>query len=182
MMDSRPAGRSVARMRVRLLCGVTVILAVILCTGIAAQAPPPPHSTVALPGAVHSLYRALNVVIVATIDGVERVYHFVVPGKGGTDVLDAFREGSTVAVRDTAGASESGRAEVTEGSVTHIDHSRQQITIRFEQGRVETFRLAERARADGSAPAVASGEGERVTISYTDANGQRVAHTFTREP
>lgn len=181
MMDWRPVGPSAARIRVRPWCGVAVILAVTLSAGVAAQAPPPPHSTVTLPGAVRSFYRALEHVIVAAIDGVKSAYHFVVPGQGGIDALEGLREGSTVVVRHTPGASEPGTLAITEGTVTHIDRSRQRITVRFEQGRLETFRVTERAGRDVPAPAAANGAGEPVTISYTDANGQRIAQTFTRE-
>jgi hypothetical protein len=166
-------------------------------TASSAQSPPPGEGTVALEGTMKKFYRAANTVIVATVDGVEHVYHFtkdlvVHGGKGrGPDALEGLREGSTVVVHytgrgETESAVEIDRIgdeglKVTEGTVTRIDRGRKQITVRFDDKRTETFRLTDRAAAevgrDLDAPA---NDAVRVTIYYTDEAGRKVAHFFKK--
>ena len=162
---------------------------------LAAQSPPPVQGTVALEGTMKKFYRGANVVIVTTIDGVEHVYHFakdlvVHGGKGsGVDALASLRDGSTVVVHYTAAGSEQAAREVdiigdqglqvTEGMVTHIDRGRREITVRYDNGKTEIFRLTERAASETSKEVgEASPGGTKVIIYYSDEHGQRVAHFF----
>ena len=163
----------------------------------AAQSPPPVQGTIALEGTMKKFYRAANVVVVATMDGVEHVYHFakdlvVHGGKGsGVDALEGLREGSTIVVHYTVqGAEEAAREvdviggdglEVTEGLVTHVDRGRKQVTVRYDNGKTEIFQLTERAAAETTQTVdqAASG-GTKVLIYYADEHGQRVAHFFRR--
>jgi hypothetical protein len=164
---------------------------------VAAQSSPPAQGTIALEGTMKKFYRAANVVIVTTIDGVEHAYHFakdlvVHGGKGsGIDALASLKEGSTVVVHYTVqGPEQAAREvdvigeeglEVTEGIVTHVDRRRGQITVRYDNGTSEVFRLSERAAAETrqnlgqSAPS-----GTTVTIYYSDERGEKVVHYFRR--
>src|SRR5581483_11967840 len=178
---------------------VTVLVAVAVATSrtAVAQTPPPVQGTIALEGTMNKFYRAANVVIVTTIDGVERAYRFtkdlVVHGGVGTgvDALEGLREGSTVVVHYSAEGPDAAAREidvigaegleVTEGMVTRIDRGRREITVKYDNGKAEVFRLTERAAAetaqsgDRSAPA-----GTKVVIYYTNEHGQKVAHFFRR--
>jgi hypothetical protein len=162
-----------------------------------AQSPPPMQGTVALEGTMKKFYRAANVVIVTTIDGVEHMYHFakdlvVHGGKGsGIGALDGLREGSTVVVHYTVQGTEQAAREidligaegleVTEGIVTRVDRGRRQITVRYDSGKTEVFRLTERATAETTQTLdQAAPSGTKVVIYYSDEHGQKVAHFFRR--
>ena len=98
---------------------VLIALAPGLSIALTAQSPPPVHGTIALEGTMRKVYRAANTIIVATIDGVEHVYHFtkdvlVHGGKGtGVDALQGLREGSTVVVHYTVEGQGSLRVKST---------------------------------------------------------------------
>jgi hypothetical protein len=162
-----------------------------------AQTPPPAQGTVALEGVMKKFYRAANVVIVTTMDGVEHVYHFakdlvVHGGKGsGVDALEGLREGSTVVVHYTVEGTEptaheidplgSEGLEVTEGIVKDIDRGRKQITVGYDNGKTEAFRLTDRAATESAANEAAAGPG-KVVIYYSNDAGQKVAHFFRKAP
>jgi hypothetical protein len=177
------------------------LLAVMLIAGssirLIAQAPPPVEGTVALEGSMKKFYRAANVVVVTTVDGVEHVYHFardlvVHGGRGpGVDALEGLREGSTVVVHYAPDGTQQTAREidvigdqalkVTEGVVTRLDRRRQQITIRYNGGQMETFRLTERAAAEAPKDTDVPPAG-KVAIYYSDDRGQKVAHYFKKLP
>jgi hypothetical protein len=162
-----------------------------------AQSPPPVQGTIALEGTMKTFYRAANTIIVTTMDGVEHVYHFtkdlVVHGGTGRGVaaLEGLREGSTVVVHYTVNGTENAAREidrvgdeglkVTEGVVTQIDRGRKQITIRFDDGTSETFRLTDRAAAEaGKNVDRAAHDADRVIVYYSDDTGRKVAHFFKK--
>lgn len=182
------------------------VIAALACGSVAlsAQSPPTVQGTGALEGSVKSFYRAANTVVVATLDGVEHVYHFtkdlvVHGGKGtGADALAGLREGATVVVHYTVngapGAAKgpgSGQGAVAteidrigdegltvaEGTVTRIDRRQKQITIRFDNGKTETLKLTDRA-AEEAGPDI--GEAAKVVVYYRDEAGQQVAHYFKK--
>ena len=163
----------------------------------AAQSGPPVQKTVALEGTMKKFYRAANVVIVTTIDGVEHIYHFaknlVVHGSKGSGAaaLEGLREGTTVVVHYAVEGPEQTAKEVdvigdhglevTEGMVTRINRRRGQITVRYDSGKIETFRLTERAAAEVSQTGDAMApSGTKVVIYYSDEHGRKVAHYFRR--
>jgi hypothetical protein len=173
---------------------VTILMAP---PGLAAQSPPPVQGTIALEGTMKKFYRAANVVIVTTIDGVEHIYQFtkdlVVHGGSGSDVdaLEGLREGRTVVVHYTVEGTEQAVREVdvigdeglkvTEGMVSHVDRGRGQITVRNDNGKTETFRLTERAASEAPKDVEAAARGgTKVVIYYTDEHGQKVAHFFRK--
>jgi hypothetical protein len=165
---------------------------------LAAQTPPPmigATSNTATEGTMSKVYRAANTIIVTTMDGIEHAYHFskdlvVHGGKGaGVDALEGLHEGTMVVVHYTASGTESTAAEVdvvgdeglrvTEGAVTKIDRGRQQITVKYANGKTEVFRLTERAAAEASKDvAQAQTDGVKVLIYYKDEHGAKVAHFF----
>jgi hypothetical protein len=164
---------------------------------LSAEGPPPVRGTMALEGTMKRVYRAANTVIVTTVDGVEHVYHFtkdlvVHGGRGsGVEALEGLREGTTVVVHYAGeGAAQSAREidrvgdeglKVTEGVVTHIGRGRRQITIRFDNGTTETFRLTDRAAAEAARNVdQAATDATRVTIYYSDEAGRKVAHFFKK--
>ena len=162
-----------------------------------AQSGPPVQRTIALEGTMKTFYRAVNTIIVTTIDGVDHVYHVtkdlvVHGGKGrGMDALEGLREGSTVVVHYTVTEAEASAREidrigdeglkVTEGVVTRIDRGRKQITIRFDDGKSETLRLTERAAAEaGKDVDQAATAAVKVIVYYSDEAGRKVAHFFKK--
>jgi hypothetical protein len=164
---------------------------------LSAQSPPPVQGTIALEGTMKTFYRAVNTIIVTTIDGVDHVYHFtkdlvVHGGKGrGPDALEGLREGSTVVVHYTVTQAEASAREidsigddglkVTEGVVTRIDRGRKQITIRFDDGKSETLRLTDRAAAEATKDVdQAATAPVKVIVYYSDEAGRKVAHFFKK--
>jgi hypothetical protein len=162
-----------------------------------AQSGPPVQRTVALEGTMKTFYRAVNTIIVTTIDGVDHVYHFtkdlvVHGGKGrGLDALEGLREGSTVVVHYTVTEAEASAREIdrigdeglktTEGVVTRIDRGRKRITIRFDDGRSETLRLTDRAAAEAAKDVdQAATATVKVIVYYSDEAGRKVAHFFKK--
>jgi len=160
---------------------------------LSAQSPPPVQGTIPLEGTMKTFYRAVNTIIVTTIDGVEHVYHFtkdlvVHGGKGrGVDALEGLREGSTVVVHYAVTAGEESAREidrigdeglqVMEGVVTRIDRGRKQITIGFDDGRRETLRLTDRAAAEaGTDVDQAATAAVKVIVYYSHEGSRKVAH------
>ena len=167
-----------------------------LSIALAAQsAPPPVHGTMALEGTMKTFYRGVNTLVVTTKDGVEHVYHFakdlVVHGGKGNDVaaLEGLREGTTVVVHySPSGADQAvhevdvvgeGGLQVSEGIVTRIDRRGGEITVRYDNGKTEKFKLTERAAGEAAGPTGKTEAGARIRIYYTDEAGNRVVHFFT---
>jgi hypothetical protein len=173
-------------------------VAVALSVTVAAQSSAPVRGTVALEGTVKMIYAAANTVIVATVDGVDHVYHFtkdllVHGGKGGgVDALKGLREGSTVVVHYTNEGTQQLAHEIdrvgdeglktTEGVITRINRGRKEVTIRFDSGRTETFQLTDRAAADvGKDIDQAANGTTKIIIYYSDDAGQKVAYFFKKK-
>jgi hypothetical protein len=183
-----------------LAVALTVITALPICTTVYAQKRPPlPNEPVATEGTIKQFYRGLNYVVVKTMDGVEHVYNFtkdlVVHGgrKPGVDALEGLREGTSVAVHySTSGANASAQEidvlgdeglSFTEGVVTRIDRAKKEITIRFANGRTETFQMTSRAAAESEGLVEESGStATRIVIYYGDESGHKVAHYFKKAP
>jgi len=161
-----------------------------------AQDRPPLKEPIALEGTMKQFYKAANVVIVTTMDGVEHVYHFtkdlIVHGgkKPGVDALEGLREGTTVVIHEGTGGSQASAEEIdllggdglkiAEGIVTRIDRGKKEITIRYNNGKTETLQMTTRA-ADESAADIAEAEGEaRIVVYYSDEAGRKVAHYFRK--
>jgi hypothetical protein len=178
---------------------VTLIGSFVLAASVAlgAQSPPPVNGvngTLALEGTTNKVYRALNVVVVQTVDGVEHMIHytkdlFVHGGKGtGVDALQGMPEGSKVVVHYTVAGTEETALEIdrvgdgglnaAEGVVVRMDRAGRQITIRFGgDGTTETLQLTDRAaaEADGLLRGVPAA-GTRIVVYYVDEGGHKIAH------
>ena len=180
---------------VALLCGG---LALSLPVAASAQNPPGPgvNGTVALEGTVDSEYRAANVIVVNTVDGVKHAFQFtkdllVHGGKSPANAFPGLLEGTTVVVHYTVEGNVQAAQEIdrlgdegvqrTEGVVTRIDRGKKQITIRFDNGKTETLRLTARAAADAGKDIDQSGTAPtKIVVYYTDESGQKVAHYFKK--
>jgi len=183
---------TLARVR-RLLVASISVLTLGGSAPASAQTAPPVQGTIALQATLKKVYQAANVVIVTTIDGVDHAYHFakdlvVHGGKKGVDPFEGLREGATVVVHYTVEGTEATVHEIdridvegletTEGTVTQIDRGRKHITVRYDNGRTETFLLTERASAESQTEeAVAGG---KVVIYYSNESGEKVAHFFRK--
>jgi hypothetical protein len=159
--------------------------------------PPLPNEPVAMEGSMKQFYRGLNVVVVKTMDGVEHVYNFTkdltVHGgkKPGVEALEGLREGTPVVIHySTTGAKASAQEidvlgdeglRVIEGLVTNIDRGRKEITIRFADGRTDTFEMTSRTAAESDEVLDHSGgTPTRIVIYYADEAGRKVAHYLRR--
>ena len=109
--------------------------------------------------------------------------------RSGVDALEGLHEGTMVVVHYTADAAEPTAGEVdvvgdeglmvTEGTVTRLDRQRQQITVKYANGKTEVFRLTGRAAAEAPSDVEqASTGGTRVVIYYRDEHGRKVVHFF----
>jgi len=165
----------------------------------AAQSPPPiggVTGTIATEGSMKAFYRGAKEIIVTTADGIDHVFRFakdliVHGGKHpGPDALAGLREGTTVVVHYTTNGAGLAAREIdvigpeglqtTEGTVIRLDRRHQQITVRHDDGKTETFRLSDRAVAEATAAAEPAAASSRVVIYYTDENGHRIAHFFKK--
>lgn len=162
-----------------------------------AQDRPPLKEPIALEGTMTQFYKAANVVIVTTMDGVEHVYHFtkdlIVHGgkKPGVDALEGLREGTTVVIHEGSGGPQASAAEIdllgddglkiAEGIVTRIDRRKKEITIRYNNGKTETLQMTPRAADESAADIVeANGEASRIVVYYSDEAGRKTAHYFKK--
>ena len=165
----------------------------------AQKRPPLPNEPVATEGTIKELYRGLNYVVVKTMDGVEHVYNFtkdlVVHGgkKPGVDGLEGLHAGTSVAVHYSSSGANASAQEIdvlgdeglsfTEGVVSRIDRGRKEITIKFANGRTETFQMTSRAAAESGGLIDESGStATRIVIYYGDESGHKVAHYFKKAP
>jgi hypothetical protein len=160
-----------------------------LAADAAAQTAPPVQGTIAPDDTSRKVYAAGH----ALIAGVEGAFGYVrdlFAGKSpAVDPLDGLREGTTVVVRqgspaENGGASDldrsrSDRATVTEATVTSIDRKRQNVTIRFEDGKKEKLRLAGGTAAGKNADTGRTAQA-LVTMSYAVDKGERIERLFTK--
>ena len=152
-----------------------------------AQGPPPIHGvtgTIATEATVKDEYKAAHKVVVETADGVEHVYDAAkgVLVHGGKDPLAGLKPGTTVTVQYSAGntAQESDRVgpgglSTAEGIATKIDHGKNQITVRYDDGRIETLRLTGRAADDVGRNI---GPDTRIVVYYSDQAGGKITNYF----
>jgi hypothetical protein len=144
--------------------------------------------TIATEGSMKAFYRGAKTIVVTTVDGVDHVYEFtkdliVHGGKHpGPDALANLREGTTVVVHYTLAGDEAAAREidvvgdgvrVTEGIVTKLDRRHHRLTVRYDNGRTDTFQLSDRASGEASGDV-----GARVQIYYIDEQGRRIVHFF----
>jgi len=162
------------------------------------QSRPPLQEPIALEGTMKQFYRAANVVVVTTMYGMEHVYRFtkdlIVHGgkKPGVDALEGLREGTTVVIHQTTGATQATAEEIdvlgdeglksTEGMVTSIDRRNKEITIRYNNGKTETLQMTGRAAAESETGIEGSSEGaSQIVVYYSDEAGHKIAHYFKKQ-
>ena len=189
-----PSCRVTTELRLTLALALGVV--VIVSTPAHAQNRPPLQEPIALEGTMQQFYRAANVVVITTMDGMEHVYHFtkdlIVHGgkKPGVDALEGLRAGTTVVIHHTTAGSQASIDEIdvlgdeglksTEGMVTNIDRRKNEITIRYNNGKTETLQMTSRAAAETEAGIDESAEEARVVVYYSDEAGHKIAHYFKK--
>jgi len=189
-----PSCRVTTELRLTLALALGVVL--IVSTPAHAQNRPPLQEPIALEGTMQQFYRAANVVVITTMDGMEHVYHFtkdlIVHGgkKPGVDALEGLRAGTTVVIHHTTAGSQASIDEIdvlgdeglksTEGMVTNIDRRKNEITIRYNNGKTETLQMTSRAAAETEAGIDESAEEARVVVYYSDEAGHKIAHYFKK--
>ncbi len=140
--------------------------------------------TMATEATIEDEHKAANKIVVATEDGVEHVYKTAkgLVVHGGNDPLADLKPGTTVIVHYSADntAQEIDRVGVdglstTEGVATKIDRGRKEITIRYDDGKIEKMKLTDRAAADVGRNI---GDDARIVVYYSDEAGGKVTHYF----
>ena len=170
-------------------------IVVLLSASVAAQTTPPiPGVTGAIaPEGSDGGAGAIGAVATKAVEGTRRLLRAV--GIGGkddekrVDSLETLQVGMTVVVRYDAGlaaAPDASRVDaplVTEGRVIERDRRNGVIVVRLADRRLETLQLAERSARDRTPDDRApSDAGETVSVSYVDANGDRVLILFRKVP
>jgi hypothetical protein len=161
------------------LCGLIVLGG----SPVRAQTPPPIHGvtgTIATDATIKSEHKAANTILVKTEDGVEHAYRAVTGSAArGKHALGDLAPGTTVVVhyrsdRADVTTDRTSGLTTTEGIATKIDRSRQEIAVRYDDGRTETLKLT-------TAPADASDiNPEMRIVAYTSRDtSQKVARYFT---
>jgi hypothetical protein len=150
---------------------------------------PPIHGvtgTIATEATIKSEYKAANKIVVESEDGVEHIYDAAkgLAVHGGKPPLSDLTPGTTVIIHYTADgtAQEIDRVEAdglntTEGIVTKVERRTKQITIRYDNGTIETLNLTDRAAADVGKHI---GEDTRIVVYYSDDAGGKVTHYFRK--
>jgi hypothetical protein len=134
--------------------------------------PPPPiqgvTGTIATDGTIESEHRAGKAIAQGAAKVVDGAKKILPGGKSTSDnPLDDFAEGSRVLLRDVKTVDGDATA-TTEGVVIDVNKKRNQITVRLNDKKTETLRLA-----TPDAPG-------QVVVSYTGTTGARIAHDFNR--
>lgn len=161
---------------------------VALGTPAAYAQPPIPGvtGTIATEATIKSEQKAGNKIIVATEDGVDHVYDAAkgLVVHGGKDSLSDLKPGTTVIVHytDDNTAQEIDRVgpgglSTTEGIATKIDRRKREITIRYDNGKIEKLKLTDRAAANVGKNV---GEDTRIVVYYSDEAGGKVTHYFKK--
>jgi len=135
---------------------------------LAQRTPPiPGHTgTLATPETVKDEYKAANKIAVAAEDGIEHVFP---AGKGP---LSDLTPGTTVAIYY--------KTTSTEGTVTDVSRSKDEITVRYDNGTREKLKLADKqAVAPGTALKNEPHGDTRVVVYYSDDAKGRIARYFT---
>jgi hypothetical protein len=144
--------------------------------------------TLATEATVKEEHKAANTIIVETKDGIEHTYraakHLLV--HGGPNPLADLKPGTTVIVhsRPDNEAEEidrigPGGLSTTEGVATKIDRGKKEITIRYDNGKIEKLKLTDRAAADVGTDI---GEDTRIVAYYSEDAGTKVTHYFKKKP
>ena len=142
--------------------------------------------TMATEATIKDQEKAANKIVVETKDGVEHVYDAVkgVVVHGGKGPLSDLKPGTTVIIHYTADntVQEIDRVgadglRTTEGMAIKIDRGKKEITVRYDNGKIEKLKLTDRAAADVGKNI---GEDMRIVVYYSDEAGGKVTHYFKK--
>jgi hypothetical protein len=144
------------------------------------------NGTMATEATIKAEQKAANKIVVETEDGVEHIYDSAkgLVVHGGKDPLSNLKPGTTVIVHYTADntAQEIDRVgtnglSTMESIATRIDRRKKEITIRYDNGKIETLKLTSRAAADVGKNI---GKDTRIVVYYSDDAGGKVTHYFKK--
>jgi hypothetical protein len=150
---------------------------------------PPIHGvtgTIATEATIKEEHKAANKIVVATEDGVEHTYDAAkgLVVHGGKDPLSDLKPGTTVIIHYTPDNTvqeidrlSADGLNTTEGIATKIDRGKKEITIRYDDGKIEKLKLTDRAAADVGNDI---SEDTRIVMYYSDEAGGRITHYFKR--
>jgi len=173
----------------RAFWGLALVGVVVLSVAPALGQGPPIQGvtgTIATEATIKAEHKAANKIVVETEDGVEHVYDSAkgLVVHGGKDPLSDLKPGTTVIIHSTAGnmAQEIDRVgadglSTTEGIATKIDRGKKEITIRYDDGKIEKLKLTDRAAADVGR---SIDENTRIVVYFSSEGGAKVTHYFKK--
>jgi hypothetical protein len=144
------------------------------------------NGTMATEATIKDEQKAAHKIVVKTADGIEHVYDAAkgLVVHGGKDPLSDLRPGTTVIIHYTADNTAheidrvgDGGLSTTEGIATKIDRGKKEITIRYDNGKIEKLKLTDRAAADVGKNIA---EDTRVVMYYSEEAGGKVTHYFKK--
>jgi hypothetical protein len=152
----------------------------------------------ALHGTVTKVDTASKTVAVKTKDGTEHTVHYVdstavkgaeATAEGAKDSYKGVKEGSEVVVHYTKKGAVDTADEIdklskdsvktVDGTVVKVGKDGKTVTLKMADGTEKTFETAGKG-AETSAVAIGKGtaEGAKVTVTYTEKAGKKIAHFF----
>jgi hypothetical protein len=152
----------------------------------------------AVHGTITKVDTAGKTVVVKTKDGTEHAVHYVdettvkgaeATAEGAKDSYKGIKEGSEVVVHyskkgtvDTADEIEKlskDSVKTVDGTVVKVGKGGKTMTVKAADGTEKTFEVAGKGAAT-SAKAIGKGtaEGAKVTVTYTEKAGKKIAHFF----
>lgn len=176
---------------------ITTLTALAIPAGLADQVTQPTGgttSTVAVEGTIDAVSPQGQSLTVKTTNGTTQLFRLLektfVHGADPNGELSGLRRGTPVVIH-YSGSGESATAvevdridgnglNVTEGVVTAIDRGRDEIRVRFDNHKTETFKLTNRAAGDAGRDVSAS-DHVRVVVYYTNKHGIKEVHYFRRK-
>jgi len=184
------------RTHTRRLTGVLVTAGCLVCfapAALAQQGPPIPGATgVVVPeGGGNGATEAIGAAAGKAVEGTQKLLHAVGIGKDDkrkdVDALEALPLGTKVVIRDGVSGAANAVHErepdpkTAEGTVIEIDRRTRVIVVRLTDRTTEKLRLDEPAGRDLDRDATATPTaGGTVSLSYVDANGDKVVLSFRK--
>ena len=142
--------------------------------------------TMATEATIKDEQKAANKIVVETKDGAEHIYDAAkgVVVHGGKDPLSDLKPGTTVIIHYTTDNTvqeidrvDASGLSTTEGMATKIDRGKKEITVRFDNGKIEKLKLTDRAAADVGKNI---GADTRIVVYYSEEAGGKVTHYFKK--
>jgi hypothetical protein len=152
----------------------------------------------AVHGTIETMDSASKTIAVKTVDGAEHTFRFLdetaVHGgraseSAAKDSWGALREGTEVVVHYTRRGTEDTALEIDKvgreglkvmhGTIEELERGGKKLVVKADDGTRFTFKMTDRAAKDAGSQIVKGTEkGAKVTVYYSEAAGEKIAHCF----